>query len=351
MPSTNARTTSWGDPIDLRPPAASHEAGTLTRAATGTAKPSVAAARLCHTGGGVAYRPIDVPRLEAESMTCTACGTDNITRGKFCNGCGVELVMACPRCGFSNPPAARFCGDCATSLGATGSPSPSEAERRQLTVLFCDLVGSTELSERLDPEDLREVVQNYHAAASQVIRELDGYVAQYLGDGILAYFGYPLAHENDARRAILAGLGIIRIIRAVSGVGMRLPGACAVQLQVRIGIHTGPVVLGSIGGHQRQERLALGETPNLAARLQSVAEPDTLVISAATHRLTRGFFECQGIGARTLKGISQPLELHRVIGERQVSSRVASITLGGLTPFVGRTEELALLERCLACGS
>ena len=274
-------------------------------------------------------------------MTCAACGTYASDLARFCSGCGTELAKTCPRCGFPNPLSARFCSDCAAPLGAAGASPPTEAERRQLTVLFCDLVGSTELSERLDPEDLREVMQGYHAAASQVIRELDGYVAQYLGDGILAYFGYPIAHEDDARRAILAGL---EIIKTVSGLGLRRPGMCAVRLQVRIGIHTGPVVLGSLGGQQRQERLALGEVPHLAARIQSLAEPGAVVISDATHRLTKGLFESQRLGPQTIKGISQPTVIHRVIGPSLVSSRVELGALDGLTPLVGRAEELALLE-------
>ncbi len=168
----------------------------------------------------------------------------------------------------------------------------SPAERRQLTVLFCDLVGSTALSELLDPEELREVVQTYHAMCAEAITRYVGYTAQHLGDGLLVYFGYPTAHEDEAARAvrtsleILAGLQLLNV-RMRPALKARLPH----PIQVRIGIHTGLVVIGEIGSSEKRELLALGETPNLAARLQGIAEPDTVVISAATQHLVPGLFE------------------------------------------------------------
>ena len=156
---------------------------------------------------------------------------------------------------------------------------PPEAERRHLTVLFCDLVDSTTLAEHLDPEDLREVVRAYHQTCAAVIHQYDGYIAQYLGDGVLVYFGYPMAHEDDAQRAVRTGLGILR---AMDSLNTRLALPPGDRLAVRLGIHTGLVVVGNVGAGARQEQLALGETPNLAARLQGIAAPNTLVISAAT---------------------------------------------------------------------
>ncbi|HEY7491652.1 MAG TPA: adenylate/guanylate cyclase domain-containing protein, partial [Candidatus Tectomicrobia bacterium] len=158
------------------------------------------------------------------------------------------------------------------------APPIPDAERRQLTVLFCDLVDSTRLASQLDPEDLREVVRAYQDACAKVIARYEGHIAQYLGDGLLVYFGYPLAHEDDAQRAVRAGLGIVE---AVGQLTLRLAQERGVHLAVRLGIHTGRVVVGDVGGGTRQEQLALGETPNLAARLQGIAAPDTLVISAA----------------------------------------------------------------------
>jgi len=179
--------------------------------------------------------------------------------------------------------------------GSPPSPSPlpasqPEAERRQLTVLFCDLVDSTVLSSQLDPEDLREVVRAYQDTCAKVIARFDGHIAQYLGDGLLVYFGYPLAHEDDAQRAVRAGLGIVE---AMGQLNTRLTQERGVQLAVRLGIHTGLVVVGEVGGGTRQEQLALGETPNVAARLQGLAAPNTLVISAATLQLLGGFFACR----------------------------------------------------------
>src|SRR5262245_24774908 len=156
--------------------------------------------------------------------------------------------------------------------------SSPEAERRRLTVLFCDLVDSTMLAEHMDPEDLREVVRAYHQTCAAVIHQFDGYIAQYLGDGVLVYFGYPLAHEDDAQRAVRTGLGILR---AMDSLNTRLALPPGDRLAVRLGIHSGLVVVGEVGAGTRQEQLALGETPNLAARLQGLAAPNTLVISAA----------------------------------------------------------------------
>jgi class 3 adenylate cyclase len=164
---------------------------------------------------------------------------------------------------------------------------PAEAERRQLTVLFCDLVDSTPLASQLDPEDLREVVRAYQDTCVKVVARFEGHTAQYLGDGLLVYFGYPLAHEDDAQRAVRAGLGIVE---AMGQLNTRLTQERGVQLAVRLGIHTGLVVVGEVGDSTRQEQLALGETPNLAARLQGVAAPNTVVISATTFQLLGGFF-------------------------------------------------------------
>src|SRR5947209_13373434 len=162
------------------------------------------------------------------------------------------------------------------------APAMPEAERRQLTVLFCDLVDSTPLASQLDPEDLREVVRAYQDTCAKVIARYEGYIAQYLGDGLLVYFGYPLAHEDDAQRAVRAGLGIVE---ALGQLTTRMAQERGVHLAVRLGIHTGLVVVGEVGGGTRQEQLALGETPNVAARLQGIAAPNTLVISVTTFQL------------------------------------------------------------------
>ena len=181
-----------------------------------------------------------------------------------------------------------------------------EAERRQLTVMFCDLVGSTDLSGRLDPEDLREVVRAYQDTAAKVIERYEGHIAQYLGDGLLIYFGFPAAHEDDAQRAVYTGLSIPEEMARLNA---RLEADYGVELSVRIGIHTGPVVVGEMGRGGRHENLALGGTPNIAARLEGLAQPGALVISAVTAQLVQQSFVLQELGAHALKGVAEPMRL------------------------------------------
>jgi class 3 adenylate cyclase len=220
-------------------------------------------------------------------------------------------------------------------------PQAPEAERRQLTVLFCDLVDSTVLASQLDPEDWRAVVRAYQEACPKVIARYEGHVAQYLGDGLLVYFGYPRAHEDDAQRAVRAGLGMVD---AVGQLNTRLAQERGASLAVRLGIHTGLVVVGEVGGGPRQEQLALGETPNVAARLQGLAAPNTVVISATTFQLLGGFFACQPLGTPPLKGLTQPLAVYQVRSESTARSRLDAAGPTGLTPLVGREQEMALLQ-------
>jgi class 3 adenylate cyclase len=220
-----------------------------------------------------------------------------------------------------------------------------EAERRQVTVMFCDLVGSTELSEQLDPEELREILHAYQKVCAMVINRFEGHLAKYLGDGLLVYFGYPLAHEDDAQRAIRAGL---EIVEAIERLNTRLQQEREARLAVRLGIHTGLVVAGEMGGGNLREPLAIvGETPNIAARLQSLADPNTVVISAATYRLIQGYFACQALGTHPLRGFSQLIEVYRVLQVEHTTQRRFELNVSmGLTPLVGREQEVrCLLER------
>ena len=220
-------------------------------------------------------------------------------------------------------------------------PAP-DAERRQLTVMFCDLVDSTRLASQLDPEDYRAVVRAYQQTCAAAIQPFDGHIAQYLGDGLLIYFGYPQAHEDDAQRAVRAGLSILDAMQALSA---QLVHDKGVRVAIRLGIHTGLVVVGAMGGGDRQEQLALGETPNIAARLQGLAVPDTLVLSAATYRLVQGYFVCQDLGLHTVKGVDQPIAAYQVLQESAAQSRLDVAATRGLTPLVGREEEVGLLLR------
>jgi class 3 adenylate cyclase/predicted ATPase len=222
-------------------------------------------------------------------------------------------------------------------------PAPLiSAERRQLTVMFCDLVGSTTLSGKLDPEDWREVVRAYQETAASVIHQYEGHIAQYLGDGLLVYLGYPQAHEDDAQRAVFAGLGIASAMEALNH---QLQTKYGVELAVRIGIHTGPVVVGQMGGDGRHEQLALGETPNVAARLEALALPNTIVISQATLRLVSDTFVLETLGRQTLKGAGEPIEVWRVMGLRVYEQSTESAPRHDAVHLIGREAEITLLRQ------
>jgi TOMM system kinase/cyclase fusion protein len=239
----------------------------------------------------------------------------------------------------TQPPAAQGQPSPEVTPRVTVSPSP-EAERRQLTVMFCDLVDSTKLSSQLDPEEYREVVRAYQGACSEVITRFDGHIAQLLGDGLLVYFGYPVAHEDDAQRAVRTGLGILD---AMGDLNTRLTREKGRQLAIRIGVHTGLVVVGEMGGVGRQEQLALGETPNIASRIEGLAQPNTVAISDATCRLVQGYFDCEALGEQTLRGVTEPIQVYRVFQESDVYSRLDVAQTKGLTPLVGRESEVTLL--------
>src|ERR1700730_9867187 len=207
-------------------------------------------------------------------------------------------------------------------------PASSGAERRQLTVMFCDLVGSTALSTRFDPEDLREIIAAYHSAVAEVVAEFDGFVAKYMGDGVLVYFGYPRAHEDDTERAVRAGLGVIDAVRRLD--------VKSLKLQARVGIATGLVVVGDlIGEGSAREQSVVGETPNLAARLQARAEPNAVVIAAGTRRLVGDLFEYRDLGAFEVKGIAGPVPTWQVLHPSAVASRFEALRGSALTQ-IGR---------------
>ena len=231
-------------------------------------------------------------------------------------------------------------GERAVASGAATLAEPKvqdTAERRQVTVVFSDLVGSTALSARMDPEDLREVISAYQKCVAQVAQRFGGFVAKYMGDGVLVYFGYPQAHEDDAERAVRAGL---ELIQAVGGLKSSTP------LQTRVGIATGLVVVGDlIGSGEAQERGIVGETPNLAARLQGLAEPNSVVVAESTRKLVGNLFELEDLGAKDLKGIGEPVRTWIALRPSSVESRFEALHASGLNELVGREEELELLMR------
>jgi class 3 adenylate cyclase/predicted ATPase len=223
------------------------------------------------------------------------------------------------------------------------APAPAQAERRQLTVMFCDLVGSTALSTGMDPEDLRDVIAAFQSRCSAAIRRYDGFVAKYMGDGILVYFGYPRAHEDEAERSVRAGLDIVDTMAELNAAVPRPPG---VELAVRIGIATGPVIVGDqIGEGTASETAVVGETPNLAARLQALAQPNQIVVSAATRAMLGDHFDLEDLEASELKGFAEPVPVWRVLSARDVESRFAATRTGSSAPLVGRQEEMGLLLR------
>ncbi|MEO2005027.1 MAG: adenylate/guanylate cyclase domain-containing protein, partial [Candidatus Poribacteria bacterium] len=255
-------------------------------------------------------------------MECPHCGHGNPDDANFCSKCGKAQALVCPSCGADVEADANFCNKCGTSLAAADEsavpPAGPSAERRQLTVVFCDIVGSTALSGQLDPEALREVIRAYQTAAEKVILRYEGHIAQYLGDGLLVYFGYPVAHEDDVHRAVRASLGILG---AVSLLAPEIKERYGVDLAVRIGAHTGHVVVGEMGGDKVHEALAVGDTPNIAARVQDAAEPGSLVISGDSHRIVDGFFDCTSLGSQPLRGVLAPVELHQVHHESAAKTR------------------------------
>ena len=255
--------------------------------------------------------------------------------------------MRCLRCNVENPANAKFCLECGSplTLAETATPRQSEwafaeAERRQMTCLFCDLVNSVGISERLDPEELRETLAAYHRVCATVIRRFDGHTHNYLGDGIMVYFGFPSAHEDDAQRAVRTGL---RIVEAVEQLNSRLQSDYGIDLHVRIGIDTGLVVAGAIAADEGMADAAVGVPPNIAARLQALAAPDSVVISAAAYRLIAGYFDCRDLGFHAIRGISQPMAIYQVLHESGARSRLDVAARRGLPPMQGRDDELATL--------
>ena len=262
----------------------------------------------------------------------------------------------CPNCGFLNP-SFKFCGECGTSLESPVRSSqipavdtavveqtlPHGAERRQLTVLFCDIVDSTAFTEKLDPEELRNLLEVYRTCIMEVVLAQSGHIARYFGDGILVYFGYPIAHEDTAHRAVRAALGIVAAIETLNPY---LRATFGVEINVRLSIDTGLVVVWHISAEESPEAIDIvGKTPNLAARMQELATPNSIVIGETTHQLVEGFFYTATLGASLLRGISQPVNVYQVSGEIPAQSRLDIASESGLTPLIGREREVESLKQ------
>src|SRR5712692_461007 len=293
-------------------------------------------------------------------MTCQGCGQKNPAGARFCGGCGARLEAACPACQAPNPPGNRFCHQCGGPLQTDAaeqfaspraytpphlaekilkSASALEGERKQVTVLFVDVSGFTSLSERLDPEEIHRLMKRAFDLMLAEVHRYEGTVNQFLGDGIMALFGAPIAHEDHARRAVHAALGIGRALEAYqTELAPR-----GISFRARQGLNTGLVVVGSIGGDLRMDYTAVGDTTNVAARLQQAGEPGRVTISEATHRLIRGYFETRPLGDLHLKGKAESIAAWEVVAAHETRTRLEVEADRGLTPFVGREREMDLL--------
>src|SRR5205809_1577480 len=303
------------------------------------------------------------------SVRCTACGTELIAGKRFCHACGARVALTCRGCGATVSPAFRFCPDGGLEIGSAGvhdAPPPAAddplarrsrhipealadkirsahtiaGERKQVTVLFCDLAGSTAIAERLDPEEYHDLLDQYPELAFREIYRVEGIVNQIAGDGLMALFGAPVAHEDAPQRAIRAALAIVG---ALGSLNERLRGR-GLELQARIGINTGPVVVGTVGNDLKMDYTAIGDTTNLASRLESLAAPGTILVSEATYRLVRGFFQVRPTGPLAVKGKSEPVAAYEIRGESAAATPMAVAAERGLTPLVGGDGELAQLE-------
>ena len=302
-------------------------------------------------------------------MNCPKCRTENPEGVKFCGECGVRLEKLCPRCRAANPPQFKFCGECGQALTATPEspsqkshpekrPTPSllpkelterilaqkgriEGERRQVTIMFCDLEGSTSLTEKLGDEKTFALIDEIFGILTQQVHKYEGTVQEFRGDGIMALFGAPVALENAAQRAISSALAIQQEVTKFSHRIQEETRGPAIRM--RIGIHTGPVVLGTIGSDLRLEFQVIGDTVNLAARVESLAESGTTYVSEETFKQTEGYFRFEGLGEKPVKGKETPVKVYRVLAPSSRRTRFDVNAEQGLTPFLGRKRELELL--------
>src|SRR5215831_11606024 len=290
-------------------------------------------------------------------MTCSRCGADNPAGTKFCGQCGAPLAAACPSCGAANPPEHKFCGQCGASLdpaaptpsrdvpkpAVSGTVSTLPGEMKQVTVLFCDIVNSTPLTERLGAEGMRDLVRAFIDASLAEIRRFGGTAPQFTGDGFMALFGAPLTHEDHVRRALLAALAIQRALHE----GGAMAGRELDELEVRTGIHTGPVVFGPVSDNLSMDYTVIGDTANVAARLQQVAEPGTILISEATRSLAEGYARVEQVGPLILKGKTEPILAYRLLEVSHRRSGLREALSPRTSVFVDRESELAILNNFL----
>jgi len=288
-------------------------------------------------------------------MVCPSCQTNNVADARFCMGCGGALPRACPACGSVNPVEARFCQRCGHQLEsiepALEAPlfhdilrapkaAPAQGERRIITALFCDVVRSTALAEHLDPEDWREIMNRAFAVLTGPIERYEGTVARLMGDAFLAFFGAPAAHEDDPQRAVFAALEILNEVKPFAA---QIKGQYGLDFAVRVGINTGPVVVGDVGSQHVAEYTAMGDAVNLAARMEQVAQPGTIQIAEDTQRLVAPIFDLEDLGGIDVKGKSAPVRAYRVLAAKARPGQLRGIK-GVSAPLIGRDREMAQMR-------
>jgi len=301
-------------------------------------------------------------------MKCPECGYENLEGAKFCNECGNKLALPCSECGKLNPAASKFCNECGfdfrkpqkdseptapVDYSQPQSYTPKfladkilttrnsiEGERKIVTVLFADVANYTSMAEKLDPEEVHQLMDRCFKILMDEIHGCEGTINQFTGDGVMALFGAPLAHEDHAQRTCHAALSIQK---AIGDYGERIRKDCGVDFNMRIGLNSGPVIVGSIGDDLRMDYTAIGDTSNLAARMESMAKPGTILLSGHTHKLARDFFEFEPLGEVEVKGKEEFQAVYELIKASEVETRIEAAVAKGLTKFVGRGRELGSL--------
>ena len=297
-------------------------------------------------------------------MRCAQCNADNLASMKFCGQCGAPLGSTCPSCGAANPPGHKFCGQCGTSLDPQGvqesaAPMPYVAkapppgtvntlpgEIKQVTVLFCDMVNSTPLTERLGAEGMRDLIHAFLAASLAEVHRYGGTAPQFTGDGFMALFGAPLTQEDHVRRALLAALAMQRALHE----GGAAANPELFELTVRIGIHTGPVVFGPVADNLAMDYTVIGDTANVAARLQQVAEPGTILLSEATYLLAQDYARVEPVGPLILKGKAEPIPAYRLLGVSHRRSGLREVSVAGHGGFCRSRERARDPEQFSSAG-
>ncbi len=301
-------------------------------------------------------------------MKCPKCQTENREARKFCFECGAKLVLVCVECGFENLPGEKFCGECGHALAEPRDAPPVdydqpqsytpkfladkilttrssiEGERKLVTVLFADVANYTSISEKLDPEEVHQIMDGCFKILMDKIHRYEGTINQFTGDGVMALFGAPVAHEDHPQRACHAALSIQKAMR---GYGDRLRADLEIDFKMRIGLNSGPVIVGAIGDDLRMDYTAVGDTTNLGSRMESVARPGTILVAKNTYRHTRDFFEFESLGKVELKGKEEPQEAYCLLEAGEIETRIEAAVAKGLTKFVGRKNSLAALREAL----